>query len=166
MKTLIALVLVVSCVVIGRAQQGPQGTAPEPHFLMPVPASVQFKPGRLLLTAPFTVAVRGHTDARLQGAIDRAVRRIEGRTLVAYPRGLATDAAAATLVVECKGPGLAVPAVTEDETYTLDVSDRQAVLTAPTVRGHQAQPRRHGRGQAQRAPLAPDGGPGVPRREP
>jgi hexosaminidase len=105
------------------------------HHLMPVPVSVRFNAGRLPVTKSFSVATRGHTDARLQGAIDRAVRRLEGRTLLELPRGLAANASAAALLIECRGPGQAVPSVEEDESYSLEVSERQAVLTAATVVG-------------------------------
>ena len=50
-------------------------------------------------------------------------------------RGLATDTATATLVVESGGPGKAVPSVDEDESYSLKVTDRQALLKAPTTIG-------------------------------
>ena len=102
---------------------------------MPVPASVRFNPGRLLITGSFAVAARGHVDDRLQAGIERAVRRLEGRTVLEFRRGLAGDASAATLLVETLGPGQRVPSVDEDESYTLDVSERQAVLRAPTVVG-------------------------------
>lgn len=102
---------------------------------MPVPASVSFNPGRLSITKSFKVSARGHVDARLQSAIERAVRRLEGRTVMEFPRGLAGDASAATLVVETQGPGQRVPSVDEDESYTLEVSDKQALLRAPTVVG-------------------------------
>nr|MDQ3804929.1 family 20 glycosylhydrolase [Acidobacteriota bacterium] len=42
---------------------------------------------------------------------------------------------AAALVVEAGGPGRAVPSVEEDESYTLEVTERQAVLKAPTAVG-------------------------------
>jgi hexosaminidase len=102
---------------------------------MPVPASVRFDAGRLAVTKTFAVAARGHVDERLRAAIDRAVRRLEGRTVLELQRGLASDASLATLVVECKEPGQAVQSAEEDETYTLDVTDKQAVLKAATVVG-------------------------------
>ncbi|HEX6622382.1 MAG TPA: family 20 glycosylhydrolase [Pyrinomonadaceae bacterium] len=105
------------------------------HQLMPVPASVRFGAGRLPITKSFTVAAKGHVDERLRAGIDRAVRRLEGRTVLELARGLSEDAAAATLVVECRGPGRAVPSVDEDESYTLEVTERQAALSAPTVVG-------------------------------
>lgn len=116
------------------ATQAPSAAAAR-HNLMPVPASVRFGAGRLAVNKSFTVAARGHVDDRLRAGIDRAVRRLEGRTVVEMARGLAADAAGATLVVECRGPGRAVPSVEEDESYTLEVTERQAVLNAPTVVG-------------------------------
>ncbi|MFL6212772.1 MAG: beta-N-acetylhexosaminidase [Blastocatellia bacterium] len=105
------------------------------HHLMPVPAAVQFQSGRLKIDASFTVAVVGQADARLEAGIQRAVRRLEGRTGFTFTRALATDAQAATLRVECKGPGLPLPSLNEDESYTLDVNDRQATLQAATTVG-------------------------------
>ncbi|HVF44051.1 MAG TPA: family 20 glycosylhydrolase, partial [Pyrinomonadaceae bacterium] len=56
-------------------------------------------------------------------------------TVMEFARGLAPDAGSATLVIDCKGAGRAVPSVEEDESYALDVTDRQASLRAPTVVG-------------------------------
>src|SRR5262245_52486639 len=105
------------------------------HRLMPVPASIQFQAGRLKIDASFSVAVSGHTDARLAAAIHRVSRRLEGRTGFEFSRELSNDRQAATLVVECQGPGKDVPSVKEEESYSLDVSDKQAALKAATVVG-------------------------------
>lgn len=105
------------------------------HNLMPVPLSVRFDVGKLPISKSFTVAVKGKVDPRLQGGIERAVRRIEGRTVMELARGLAPDTATATLVVESGGPGKAVPSVDEDESYSLEVSNTQALLKAPTTIG-------------------------------
>ena len=102
---------------------------------MPVPAAIQFQTGRLKIDASFTAATAGHTDARLEAAIHRAARRLEGRTGFEFSRALSSDRSSATLLVECKGPGAAVPSVREDESYSLDVSDKQAVIEAATVVG-------------------------------
>ena len=109
--------------------------APARHSLMPVPASVQFRTGRLAVGKSFNVAARGRTDERLRAAVERFLRRLEGRTVMELPRGLAADAAAASLVIEAAAPGRPVPAVEEDESYALEVTDRQAVLKAPTTVG-------------------------------
>jgi hexosaminidase len=133
----ISVILLLLCVMNAVAQPtASQQTPPaRQHNLMPVPASVRFGAGRLAVDKSFIVAAKGHVDERLRAGIDRAVRRLEGRTVIEMARGLAGEAAAATLVIECRGPGRAVPSVEEDESYTLEVTDRQAMLSAPTVVG-------------------------------
>jgi hexosaminidase len=102
--------------------------------LMPAPASLQFNNGRLPIDKSFTVAARGTVDSRLKSGIDRAVRRLEGRTVLTVARTLAPEEGA-TLIVDAAGPGKAVASVDEDESYSLDVTEKQAVLKAPTVVG-------------------------------
>jgi hexosaminidase len=63
------------------------------------------------------------------------LRRIEGRTVMELARGLSNDANSATLLVDSGGPGKDVPSVEEDESYTLEISDRRATLKAPTTIG-------------------------------
>src|SRR5215813_2612216 len=97
------------------------------HNLMPTPAEVHFKSGKLAMGASFSVAVRGHNDRRLEAGIDRAMRRLEGRIGMELRRGLATDAPsptlAPTLVIECREAGGSVPSLDQDESYSLEVSD-------------------------------------------
>jgi len=113
-----------------------QGSGPVVHHkLMPVPASVKIETGRLALDKSFRVAIAQHRDARLERAIQRMLARLEALTGIAVPRGSAKDAAAATLVVEVRGAGETVQSVAEDESYSLEISARQAVLKANTVVG-------------------------------
>jgi hexosaminidase len=105
------------------------------HHLMPVPMSLNFRPGKLAINTSFNVALKSFKDARLQAGIERAVKRLENRTGFALARGWTGDPVTATLVIECLGPGQAVPSVEEDESYTLEVSEKQAMLRAPTVVG-------------------------------
>jgi hexosaminidase len=133
---LISAVLLLTLVPHTYAQTpAPAAPAVVRHNLMPVPASVRFNPGRLRVDKTFTVAATGAVDERLRAGVDRAVRRLEGRTVLELARGLAADAAGATLLVEARGPGRAVPSVEEDESYTLEVTERQAALRAATVVG-------------------------------
>ncbi len=139
LNSLVSLATLLACALNAAAQtptptQAAQLEAARRN-LMPVPASVQWGSGRLAVTNSFTVAATGHADERLRAGVDRAVRRLEGRTVMEFARGLTAEASAATLVVDCKGPGRAVPSVEEDESYTLDVTDKQATLRAPTVVG-------------------------------
>jgi hexosaminidase len=102
---------------------------------MPWPASISIEPGRLALDSSFTWAIAGYSSPRLAGAVSRALRRLEGGTGLILPREPAADSATATLVIAARGAGMAVQGVAEDESYTLDVGSRRAVLAAPTVVG-------------------------------
>ena len=138
MKTIRFVIALLIGGALNAAAQQPESTpaTTAPHRLMPVPAAVQFRAGRLKIDAAFTTAVEGHTDARLVAAIHRAARRLEGRTGFEFSRpGEPVAATAATLRIQCSGPGSLVPSVKEDESYSLDVSDKQAILKAATVVG-------------------------------
>ena len=117
--------------------QGPAGPAVPVAGrmrLLPAPAELSVRPGRLAVDSGFTWTVRGFSDARLLGAVDRALRRLEGRTGLILPRAPSGDSTA-TLVVSADGPGMAVQGVEEDESYGLEAGERQVVLRAPTVVG-------------------------------
>jgi hexosaminidase len=132
----LAIGMILLCTLNAAAQPGDAARlAAQRRHLMPVPAAVQFQSGRLKIDASFTVAVVGQADTRLDAAIQRAARRLEGRTGFTFTRGLASDAQGATLRVECRGPGLPLPSLNEDESYSLDVNDRQATLRAATTVG-------------------------------
>jgi hexosaminidase len=130
---LLAGLLLISC--------GAAYSATEAHNLMPAPESLQYAAGQLAVTPVFRVAVHGHDDARLRGGLARLLHRAEERTGLTFARAstgefaVSGDSAGAALVVECGGPGAAVPILGEDESYTLDVTPAQAVLRAPTVLG-------------------------------
>ena len=105
------------------------------HNLLPAPSSITFDNERLAIDGSFKVAIRGHSDARLQSAVARFVKRLEGRTVLSLAPGLALDDQSTTLIVQCDGPGQDIPSVTENESYSIDVTRRQALLHAPTVVG-------------------------------
>src|SRR5919107_593041 len=112
----------------------PQETAAR-HSLMPVPASVRILGGRMKVEQTFTVAYQGHADARLRDGVERALRRLERRTGLEFSRATAEAPAAANLVLQTSGPGKTVPSLDEDESYALEVSERQAFINAPTTIG-------------------------------
>ncbi len=105
------------------------------YNLMPMPESVQPQPGRLPITSTFSVAAKGHVDDRLRRNIARMTQRLAGRTVMTLPLDLAADEGSATLVIQCERGGSAVPSLREDESYSLEVTDKQARLMAPTVVG-------------------------------
>jgi hexosaminidase len=133
-KFVIALLLVCSVSVSAQQVESGQSVSRQ-HHLMPAPASIRFLTGRLTIDGSFTVATNGYTDARLEAGIYRASRRLEGRTGFEFRRSPASDSQTATLLIQCKGPGSPVPSIREDESYSLDVSDKQASLKAATVVG-------------------------------
>ncbi|MEP6924058.1 MAG: family 20 glycosylhydrolase [Pyrinomonadaceae bacterium] len=111
------------------AQQIPQ------HNLMPVPAMIKFNTGKLSVTKSFNIAVKGQSDERLKSYIDRVIKRMEGRTVLEFSRELSSDAPNASLVIECGSTGKLIPALGEDESYNLEINDKQARLNAPTTVG-------------------------------
>lgn len=132
MKKYLLLFVILACASLVNAQQ----PAPAPQInLMPLPASMKFHPERLMVDSSFKVATRGHSDDRLKSAIARFLKRLEGRTVLTLAPGLATDDQMTQLIVHCDGPGKDVPAVSENESYRIDITNRQALLKAPTVVG-------------------------------
>lgn len=101
--------------------------AAQPLDLMPAPAHVAVAPGRLPVQTGFSVALPGWSDARLRGAISRALSAWEARTGLRF-----AGAGPARLVVACRGSGPRWPALGEDESYTLDIDADRAVLSAAT----------------------------------
>src|SRR5207302_2705237 len=110
-----------------RAQRTPsEMTARAQLDLMPVPASVQTQTGRLPITGSFNVAVKNYTDDRLRAGIARMLKRPAGRTVLTLSADLASDESTATLVVQCERAGDVIPSPSEDESYRLEVPDKQA----------------------------------------
>jgi hexosaminidase len=103
--------------------------------LMPVPASVTWKNGRLPVAKTFSVAVKGQSDERLKSYIFRAMRRMEGRTVLEFSRELSNDAASAQLLIETQSTGNRIPKLGDDESYNLEITANQARITAPTTVG-------------------------------
>lgn len=102
--------------------------------LMPVPANIAWKNGRLPVTKNFTVAVSGKTDERLKSYIFRVMRRLEGRTIFEFSREYSTSTNA-TVSIETQSTGNAIPKLGDDESYNLEINEKQAKLTAPTTVG-------------------------------
>jgi hexosaminidase len=122
-------------VALGATLVARQASGPAPTLnLMPMPATVRPGNGRVSIDAHASVALTGVADDRLRAAVGRAIVRLQERTGFALSRDISTDPSTATLIVKCETPGLAMPALGEDESYTL-VADRQVTLAAHTVAG-------------------------------
>ncbi|HEX5602602.1 MAG TPA: family 20 glycosylhydrolase [Pyrinomonadaceae bacterium] len=121
------ILIILACTIVASAQQKLD--------LMPVPTSITFHNERLAVASTFRVATRGHSDARLQAAIWRFMKRLEGRTVLTLDSTLAPDDQMTPLIVQTQGPGKDIPGLGEDESYRIDITRRQAILSAPTVIG-------------------------------
>ena len=102
---------------------------------MPVPASVKLQAGRIPVSGTFSVATKGYVDDRLRKGIARMITRLAGRTVLSLSYDLAPDETAATFVIQCDGAGDTIPSISENESYRLQITDKQARLLAPTVVG-------------------------------
>ncbi|HTP88863.1 MAG TPA: family 20 glycosylhydrolase [Bryobacteraceae bacterium] len=117
-------------VVISLAMMMP-GAAAELN-LMPWPAHVTPGKGTLALDAALAISVHGG-DARVTHAVERFVTGLRKKTGVPFTLTLPADGGRIDIV--CAGAGEAVQQLSEDESYTLTVDDRQAKLSAPNPLG-------------------------------
>jgi hexosaminidase len=131
MRTLLFALPVLFAGTAARAQPS---SASGPADLMPAPAEVVWQKGQLPLDAKMTVATRGPADPRVAAGWGRARARLEALGVRPAPSRPA-DERKATLVLRWQNAGAPVQALGEDESYTLTVTPRQAVIEAPTPLG-------------------------------
>ncbi len=96
---------------------------------------MEMHPGILKVNGSFTLGITGYSDPRLQRAVQRFQDRVEGRTGVELPLGVAADGKAAALSIECAAAGSKYPKLGDDESYSLEIGAQQAILKANTVVG-------------------------------
>ena len=117
------------------AGQAGQGKGVGGLAVMPVPAVVHPASGRLAVTESFSAEFRGSIDPRVQDALSRLLQHWHDRTGIKLSTSAEGRNSAAVLVVDCETPGNSVPALGEDESYSLKVSAEGAVLHAHTTTG-------------------------------
>lgn len=105
-----------------------------PLYLMPVPSSVQFGTGRLLVDSKFSVGSTGYTEPRLDRAIERFLRQLFRQTAIPLS-GKPTAPAKAVLVIHTDHASKEIQELGEDESYILEVNTTGAKLSAPTPLG-------------------------------
>jgi hexosaminidase len=103
--------------------------------LMPMPASLQMKTGRLVVDASFTVGISGQRDPRLQRAVDLFLYSLRRQTGMPPMDAKVMESAHAQLMVHSEGVSKAVQELGEDESYSLAVSPAGAKLNAATPLG-------------------------------
>src|SRR5437762_143812 len=102
--------------------------------LLPVPASVQAGTASLRVDSSFSVALTGHTEPRLERAVERFLHQLARQT--ALPLNLKpAKSPQATLVVHTDHASREIQEVGEDESYILEVASAGAKLTAHTPLG-------------------------------
>lgn len=101
------------------------------NALMPQPRSLHAETDHLFLTADFSAATDKFHDARLDGAIVRAMKRMADETGLQLNTEPATGAAA-PLVISVDGPGERVQSIDEIESYSLTVRPQGVRLSAAT----------------------------------
>jgi len=105
-----------------------------PLYLMPVPSSVQFGTGRLLVDSKFSVGSAGYSEPRLDRAIERFLRQLSRQTAIPLS-GKPTVPAKAVLVIHTDHASKEIQELGEDESYVLEVNTTGAKLSAPTPLG-------------------------------
>jgi hexosaminidase len=111
------------------------GAQGQPQFnLMPLPANVQLGSGSLRIDASFSVATTGHTEPRLDRAVQRFQTHLFHQTAIPFATRASTSSKA-TLVIHTDHASKDVQELGEDESYALAVSADGAKLTAVTPLG-------------------------------
>jgi hexosaminidase len=106
---------------------------PQPN-LMPAPARVELGSGSLRVDPAFSVALEGHTEPRLDRAVQRFMEQLGRQTgFFVPPKGAASSKA--TLVVHTDHASKEIQELGEDESYVLEVAADGAKLRAPTPLG-------------------------------
>jgi hexosaminidase len=102
------------------------------HNLMPVPQSVRMDGARLEVNKSFTAAFKAKSSQRIKSYASRMIRRLEGRTVLQLPRGFSSNHKDATLLIDINSLTKSYPKLGIDESYSLTISDKQALLRSKT----------------------------------
>src|SRR6266436_6515972 len=100
--------------------------------LMPMPANVQVGSGILRVDSSFSVALTGHTEGRLDRAVQRFLRQLSRQTAIPLSSKPSTKPA---LTVHTDHASKEVQELGEDESYTLAIAADGAQIDAPTPLG-------------------------------
>ena len=103
--------------------------------LMPWPAKISMGQGALAVNGTFRVALTGYNEPRLEAAASRLIARLSRQTGIPVEQSLSQDAAQATLTIRCDHAGESVQKLAEDESYRLEITQKQARLSAPNPLG-------------------------------
>ncbi|MEO7964703.1 MAG: family 20 glycosylhydrolase, partial [Gemmatimonadaceae bacterium] len=119
----------------------PSLAAAQVNSLLPVPRAITAGTGRFTIDSTTRVVITRHRDPRLERAVARAIAKLSERIGQPLTRQIGTAtlpngaAESSSIDVRVEGPGGAVQAVKEDESYQLNVNASSVVLSAPTTTG-------------------------------
>src|SRR5260370_13993088 len=119
-------VAVLLCAAGASAQEQPRLN------LMPWPANLQTGSGSLRIDSSFSVALTGHTEARLDRAAQRFLRQLSRQTAIPLS---ARASAKPTLSVHTDHASKEVQELGEDESYALSITADGAQIDASTPLG-------------------------------
>ncbi len=123
------------CVIGLALLLGAAGSRAQEHAalnLMPWPANLQTGSGSLRIDSSFSVALTGHTEARLDRAAQRFLRQLSRQTAIPFS---AKTSNRPTLIVHTDHASKEVQELGEDESYTLSITADGANIEAPTPLG-------------------------------
>jgi hexosaminidase len=129
MKARICVAL--ACCFVGSGAWGQLSSALN---LMPMPANVRLGAGRLAIGPNFSVVIEGPKNELLDRATRRFLSDLSRETGLPFPKGRAADSQA-TVVIRAKHVSHSVQQLEDDESYTLDLTDSGATLSAATQLG-------------------------------
>jgi hexosaminidase len=122
----LSLLVVASSPAIGQVNRT--------HDLMPVPMELNATAQGLNITKTFRVSVTGNPDKRIFAEASRFVRRLGEQTGIFLDKqGFVTvkdNDLSAALLIRIQRPGKLQ--LDEDESYSIEINSRQAILSAPT----------------------------------
>ena len=128
MRTMLLVLTVYLLTILADAQSPPLN-------LMPMPASVKTASGQLVIDPSFSVAISGHTEPRLQRAVEIFLNDLR-RQIGMLPLDMKiSDTATGTLLIQCDSGTKEVQELGEDESYHLEISSSGAKLNSPTTLG-------------------------------
>ncbi len=102
--------------------------------LMPMPASVRFGAGKLVIDGSFSIAIAGYDEPRLHRAAERMAATLSRETGIPF-RAPVKPGGGAKLVIQAAGPSAPVQELGEDESYRLEITPSGAKLTAANPLG-------------------------------
>lgn len=106
-----------------------QHEAKVPH-LIPMPYQCDVTKGVLPINNGFCIALTGRDSSRLHEAAARFMTRLQRHTGIPFLKAPVPHAEDAILEIACMGEGEDIPSLDMDESYTLEVSDTHALLSA------------------------------------